>query len=154
MKPLRFVSFRILTKNSANRIGGCLKSIIEIDYPRDSHEIIVVDGMSTDDTVEIANRYGAKVILCKIDGPSLLGVKQGVYSKGRNAGLNVATGEFVAFIDDDAYVSREWLRVLIDIGFQESDTPGASGLCYTPSSNSRIGRYVESCHSRNHHSMS
>lgn len=137
-----FVSFIILTKNSAKRIGKCLESLVEMDYPKDRYEIIVVDGMSTDDTVTIARRYGAKVVLCKINGLSLLGVKQGAYSKSRNAGLSVAKGEFVAFVDDDAWLSPEWLRELMDGAFLSPDIVGAVGLSFTPPPTSRIGRYI------------
>ena len=40
----------------------CLASIQNLDYPKDRYEVIIVDGHSTDDTVEIAEKYGCKVV--------------------------------------------------------------------------------------------
>jgi len=137
-----FVSFIIITKNSANRIHKCLLSIEEIDYPKDCLEIMVIDAGSKDGTVEIAEQYGGKVILYEVNGPQCLGVTQGAFSKSRNAGLAIARGELVAFVDDDAVLSREWLKELVEKAFQNGDVAGATGLNFLPAKISRIGRYI------------
>ena len=49
-----FVSIAVLTKNNEPVIEDCLKSLVALDYPDESYEIIVVDGHSTDRTPEIA----------------------------------------------------------------------------------------------------
>jgi arabinofuranan 3-O-arabinosyltransferase len=53
-------------------------------------EVIVVDNYSTDGTRGIAEKYGAKVVLCR-----------GVRSKARNVGADLAKGVFIFSIDSD-----------------------------------------------------
>ncbi len=85
-KPL--VSIIIPTKNSAEFLENCLKSIKEQSYK--NIEIIVVDNNSTDDTKKIARRYTDKV-----------------YNKGpersaqRNFGATKAVGDYLYFVDAD-----------------------------------------------------
>jgi len=72
---------------------------LDIDYPKDRYEIVVVDNGSTDNTVEIAQEYGAKVF----NKPELN------ISGLRNYGASVAKGSVFAFIDADVVVSKGWL---------------------------------------------
>jgi len=109
------------------------------------YEIVVVDGGSTDGTPQIARSYGAKVIVFDDKDQKnkrSLGLTRGALSKSRNIGLANCRGEFVAFVDDDVQVTREWLKLLLDKGFKQSDVAGATGLHYVPPSNSRMGRYI------------
>ena len=56
------VSFVIPTFNAAKYLPDCLKSIRAQQYPQDRIEIVIADGLSTDETVSIARQYGAKVV--------------------------------------------------------------------------------------------
>lgn len=143
--PPAFVSFVVITRNSAERIRKCIESIKQVDYPDEMFEIIVVDGGSTDGTPEIARSYGAKVVVFEEQDHKkdrTLGLKRGVLSKSRNIGLANCKGEFVAFVDDDTQVTMGWLKVLLDKGFKHPDVAGATGLHYVPPSDSSIGRYI------------
>ena len=64
--------------------------------------MIVVNDGSTDGTVDIVEEYGFRVIS---------GENRGL-SHARNVGLRAATGEIVAYTDDDAYPDPDWLRYL------------------------------------------
>ena len=81
------VSVIILTKNSAQTIGTCLKSVI-CERPR---EIIAVDGESQDGTLSILKDYGVKIIT---DASRSLG-------RSRQLGVEAATGNYVMFVDSD-----------------------------------------------------
>jgi glycosyltransferase involved in cell wall biosynthesis len=72
-------------------IGETLRSLLSQSLPAD--EIIVVDDGSTDNTVQVAESFGApvKVILRKNGGPAA----------ARNTGLAAAKGEFIHFFDSD-----------------------------------------------------
>jgi membrane protein implicated in regulation of membrane protease activity len=75
----------------------------------------VNDG-STDSTAEIASAYPVRLVTTENAG---LGA-------ARNVGIRAATGEIVAFIDDDAYPDVHWLRFLA-MAFQEGPYVGVGG---------------------------
>lgn len=108
-KPRERLSAVILTKNEASRIERCLQSLRWVD------EIIVVDGLSTDNTVAICERFGARVIQRPFSGS---------FGEERNAGADAATGEWVLQLDGDDVVSDE-LRAAIE-QFLTAGTPHAA----------------------------
>lgn len=90
------ISAVILTKNEAKNIGECLKSVAWCD------EKIVIDDYSKDNTAEIAERSGAKVIKHKLIN----------FSDQRNFGLEKARNEWVLFVDADERVSQAlWYEI-------------------------------------------
>ena len=82
------VSVIVPTRDSATVIGDCLASLASQTRPPD--EIVVCDGGSTDDTVAIAKRHGARVL-----------ETQPNRSAQRNHGAEASTGEFLVFVDSD-----------------------------------------------------
>jgi glycosyltransferase involved in cell wall biosynthesis len=82
------VSIVIPTYNSEKTLAKCLESIKNQTY--NNIEVIVVDKFSKDRTVEIAKRFGAKVIVENLDR-----------SVARNYGIKVAKGEYLLSIDSD-----------------------------------------------------
>jgi len=88
MTENQLVSVIVPTKNSEATIEKCLRSIRNQSYPK--VEIIVVDSFSGDKTREIAENYGARIILA-----------QAKRSEARNKGVEKAGGGFVFFADSD-----------------------------------------------------
>ncbi|MGQ9719528.1 MAG: glycosyltransferase [Nitrososphaerales archaeon] len=82
------VSVVIPTFNSSGTIGQCLKSILNQSYK--NIEIIVSDKFSSDNTIEIANRYGAKIVF-----------KNNERSAQKNFGALHAKGSLIYFVDSD-----------------------------------------------------
>ena len=107
------VSIVIPTLNSGRTIRKCLDSIIGLDCPKDKLEIIIVDGGSVDDTLEIAKKYQVKVISIKKRGRGL----------AYNVGFKFAKGEYVAYLDSDAYASSNWINASLK-GFEEDEKLG------------------------------
>ncbi|HWD70965.1 MAG TPA: glycosyltransferase [Actinomycetota bacterium] len=112
-----FASVVISTHERPGPVGACIESILQADYP--ALEVLVVDNAPrTAATREmVAERFG--------DDPRvryLLEPTPGA-SAGRNCGLRAASGEVVAFVDDDVLVDRLWLRSLV-LGFQAA--PGVA----------------------------
>jgi len=85
-KPL--VSVVVPTFNSERFLERCLRSVRAQTYG--NIEVIVVDNYSADRTKEIAEKYGARVVLCRAGR-----------SKARNVGAGLAKGEFILSIDSD-----------------------------------------------------
>lgn len=91
--------------NSAQYLGEALRSVEQ--QTRDPHEVIVVDDGSTDDSADIAARFGASVVRQQNKGEGA----------ARNAGLASATGDLVAWLDaDDRWRSNhlETVGALLD----------------------------------------
>ena len=112
-----FASVVVSTHERPGPLGACVESILRADYP--AFEVLVVDNAPrTSATREVVvERFG--------DDPRvryLLETTPGA-SAGRNCGLWAASGEVVAFVDDDVLVDRLWLRSLV-LGFQAA--PGVA----------------------------
>jgi glycosyltransferase involved in cell wall biosynthesis len=95
-----FVSVVMPAFNEEKYIERALKSVRDLDYPKERIEIIVVDNGSTDRTVEIAKKYADKVLI----HPD---VKVGAV---RNFGVKNAKGDVIAFIDSDCLPAKNWLK--------------------------------------------
>ncbi len=58
-----FISVIVGIRNEERFIEECIESLLNLDYLRDSYEIIIVDGMSTDKTRELVQKYPVKLLL-------------------------------------------------------------------------------------------
>jgi O-antigen biosynthesis protein len=97
-EPQPRVSVVVCSHNGGATIAHCLAGIAELDYP--DYETIVVDDGSTDGTAEIAARFAVRLIRTENSG----------LAAARNTGLAAATGDIVAYVDDDARPDPHWLR--------------------------------------------
>jgi GT2 family glycosyltransferase len=95
--PWPRVSVVVCSYNGARTIRDCLEGLKYLEYP--DYEVIVVNDGSTDATATIAQEYNVRVISTENRG----------LSQARNTGLDLATGDIVAYIDDDAYPDPHWL---------------------------------------------
>jgi GT2 family glycosyltransferase len=108
------LSVVVCSCNGSRTIRECCEGLRKVDYPH--FEVIVVDDGSTDATAEIAREYGYRVISTPNRG----------LSSARNTGSSAATGEIVAYIDDDAYPDPHWLSYLAH-AFMTSDAAAVGG---------------------------
>jgi cellulose synthase/poly-beta-1,6-N-acetylglucosamine synthase-like glycosyltransferase len=113
------VSVIVATHNNEQTINECLKAIFELNYPKDSLEVIVVDGCSTDATVEIAEKYPGKVVSAPLNAPAAY-----------NFAMKMISNEVLGFIDSDAKVEKEWLNKLITY-LDDPQVAGVSGSIET-----------------------
>jgi GT2 family glycosyltransferase len=96
-----------------------LAALENLDYP--DYEIIVVDDGSTDETSIIAGSYDVRLIRTENNGLSV----------ARNLGMNAATGEIIAYLDDDAYPDEHWLTYLA-FAFMRTEHAGIGGPNIAP----------------------
>jgi GT2 family glycosyltransferase len=94
------VSVIVCTHNGERTLPECLQWLAQLRYP--DYEVIVVDDGSSDSSAEIARAHDAILVQTPHAG----------LSHARNAGVARASGEFVAFLDDDAYPDSDWLYYL------------------------------------------
>lgn len=94
------------TYNSEKYITELLNSLAKQDFPKTEFEVVVVDDCSTDQTLQIVEKYRNKLNL-KV---SQLEKNSGGPGKPRNVALKQAEGEFVLFVDSDDYINKETLK--------------------------------------------
>jgi glycosyltransferase involved in cell wall biosynthesis len=92
------VSFCIPTLNNAYTLEKCLHSISKQNYP--DFEIIIVDGYSDDNTVDIAKKYTSNIYF----DPGKLG-------SARQTSISHSTGSIIALFDSDIIIPhKDWLK--------------------------------------------
>lgn len=102
------ISVIMLTYNREELLIRAIDSILNQTFK--DFEFIIVDNGSTDKSGAIADEYALKDSRIKI-----IHREQGNIGSGRNAGLDAATGEYVAFIDDDDYAESDFLEFLYNL---------------------------------------
>ena len=123
------ISVVVCSYNGASTIRDTLDHLARLDYP--NYEIIVVNDGSTDATSEIVKRYDVRVIATHNQG----------LGQARNEGLAEAHGEFVVYIDDDAYPQPQWLKYLA-LAFLRSDHVCIGGPNFVPPEDGWVGQCV------------
>lgn len=104
------VSVIVPVRNEARTIEHTLRSLLTQDFPRDAFEVIVADGVSTDETVPTVRRLQGEF-------PNLkLVYNAGRFSSaGRNTALRHATKDVAVIVDGHCHVpDRNYLRNLCD----------------------------------------
>jgi cellulose synthase/poly-beta-1,6-N-acetylglucosamine synthase-like glycosyltransferase len=123
------ISVVVCSYNGSRTLSETLTALKNLDYP--DYEIIVVDDGSTDQTGIIAEEYGVRLIRADHNG----------LSEARNLGMNAATGEIVAYIDDDAYPDPHWLAYLAS-AFMRTNHVGIGGPNIAPPGDGVIAECV------------
>jgi len=127
--PWPRVSVVVCTYNGSRTIRGCLDGLKRLDYP--NYEVIVVDDGSTDGTADIVDEYDVRLIRTENRG----------LSSARNTGLHAATGEIIAYIDDDACPDTHWLKYLAST-FSATNHAGVGGPNIPPPDDGPIAECV------------
>ena len=91
------ISAVIITKNEAANIQRCIRALQQV-----ASEVLIVDAHSTDDTVAIARKMGARVIQKKWEG----------YGINKNFGNEIATYDWILSIDADEVLSTDLIQTL------------------------------------------
>src|SRR5213595_1054677 len=112
--PWPRISVVVCSYNGARTIRDCLDGLAKLRYP--NYEVIVVNDGSTDETASLAQEFPFRLISTENRG----------LSAARNTGYQEATGEIVAYIDDDASPDPDWLSY-IAAAFQKEDFAGVGG---------------------------
>jgi glycogen synthase len=113
------VSVVVNTYNRAASLHQTLQGLRRQNYS--NFEVIVVNGPSTDDTMDVLRSHAAQIRVGSCTQRNL--------SISRNVGIEMARGDFVAFIDDDAVPDEDWLADAI-AAFDSSEVAGVGGFVF------------------------
>jgi cellulose synthase/poly-beta-1,6-N-acetylglucosamine synthase-like glycosyltransferase len=97
------VSVIVPVLNGEATISTLLESLSKLTYPKDKLDFQVVDGKSTDKTIEIVKRYPVKLVMQNGNG----------LNAARNTGIKNSESEIVAFTDSDCVVPEDWVQRIV-----------------------------------------
>lgn len=105
-KPL--ISLIVPVFNSELYLRECLESIVNQTYT--NLEIILIDDGSSDNSAMICDEFQIKD-----DRVTALHKDNGGVSSARNAGIEIATGEWISFVDSDDIISEQYIETLVKL---------------------------------------
>ena len=117
------VSIIMPAKNSGAYIRRCIESVLSQKFT--DWELLIINDGSTDDTVVTAMSFSKDDERIRVFDSQGKGV-----SAARNYGLELSTGDYIAFIDSDDSVAPEYLSVLVDLAEKNNADISQCSLYY------------------------
>ena len=131
------LAFVILTRNSGRTLDRCLGAVARLKREFEP-EVIIVDGGSTDNTLNIVEKYREKLdVKVLYDGGRGLGY-------ARDMGWRASGAEYIVMLDSDVIVNKDFLREAVKL-LQRDEKLGAVSAKLKPISLDRgwLGRFQE-----------
>ena len=119
-KPL--ISVVVPVYNMERYLERCVDSILAQDYA--NLELILVDDGSTDESLSICNRYRQTDPRVKV-----LHQENGGQGSARNAGIDIAQGEYLGFVDSDDTIVTDMYSYLVGLCQDNGAQIAVAGLC-------------------------
>jgi glycosyltransferase involved in cell wall biosynthesis len=117
--PFPSLSVAICTRNRAASLDRCLRSLLPLRQ-KNGFELLVIDNAPSDDvTAELVKKF-TEVSYFLEPRPGL--------DFARNRAWMEATGDLIAYLDDDVIVDSGWLSGLQEAWFENSDAAAFTGL--------------------------
>ena len=124
------VSVILLTKNSAPTVEKSIGSIFQ--QTRQPDEVVVVDGSSSDGTLEVVKKYPVKLVT----EPGL------GFGHARNIGVKNASGDIVFFLDSDCYAEPNWIGNALPHLDSNPEIAGVTGQTRLWNTESPVARFL------------
>ena len=118
------ITLIICTYNREKYIGPLLDSIAKNDYPTTDYEIVLVDNNCTDNTHGVCEQFTAAHP--QINFRYTVEPEQGL-SAARNKGIKEAKGDIIIYVDDDALVDSDYIRIYAEHFATHPETMAAGG---------------------------
>ena len=118
------ITLIICTYNREKYIGPLLDSIAKNDYPTTDYEIVLVDNNCTDNTRGVCEQFTAAHP--QINFRYTVEPEQGL-SAARNKGIKEAKGDIIIYVDDDALVDSDYIRIYAEHFATHPETMASGG---------------------------
>ncbi len=128
------VSVVVPCRNEENYIALCLDSLLANDYPH--KELLVVDGMSTDQTRSVVNQY-----VSRHDNVVLFDNPAGITAAALNTGIRQAAGTYIMVAGAHASFPPHYISTLLKY-LRESEAVGVGGSMVTRANGGTIGHSI------------
>jgi len=126
----------IASNRGPDGIRECLHGLASQDYAHESYEVIVVDDGSPVAIDSLATEFGGRL------RPRMVRQSNGGPARGRNVGAAQATGDYLAFTDDDCVPARDWLSRLAETLVAHPNALVGGAIC----NGAMDDRYAEATH--------
>lgn len=110
----------IICKNEERFIAGCIESVLTATAGLKEREVVVVDSLSQDRTIDIASRYPVAVY-------QLSREQRPTPAAGRYLGLLRTSGEYILFVDGDSFLAKGFVEKAIDCFERSPDVAAIIG---------------------------
>lgn len=120
-----FISIIIACRNEEKHIGACLQGIYKNGYPLGKIHIIIVDGMSTDATLDVVNTFSKKF--------KNLTVLKNIHKTtpyAFNIGAKIIQGDYFFWISAHSVLARNYIKTCIQT-IQKHHVDSVGGLIYS-----------------------
>ena len=107
MKKLPLVSIITVNYNGKRFLKDCFDSLYNLNYPKDSFEIFMVDNGSKDNSIAFVREKYPKIKIIQNDVNN--------YARANNLGIKASKGKYIALINNDTKVDPNWLIELIKV---------------------------------------
>lgn len=121
------ISFILPMYNVEKFLDKCIQSLLRQNLARGTFEIILVNDGSKDNTLAIAQRWASEMPEVKV-----IDQKNGGQAVARNAGIRLAQGEYLWFIDSDDFILNECAETLLRVASTDKADVVTFELCKIP----------------------
>ncbi len=122
-----FISIIIPVKNFERTIEKTFEFLLNVEYPRDAWEWVIVDGGSTDKTIEIIRNWQKKYPFIKlVEVPNCPSP-----GYARNKALEAVRGDFLFFTDGDCAPDKDWINEMLKHFERDPRIAAVGGEVYT-----------------------
>ncbi|MBI2595561.1 glycosyltransferase [Candidatus Daviesbacteria bacterium] len=112
-----FCSIVILNYLGEKVIAKTVNAVLHLDYPKDKYEIIIVDNGSRDGSRKILKKIQEKYTNVQLINLT----KNYGFAAGNNYGIRKAQGKYIALLNNDCFVDRNWLKELVKVAEKKNN---------------------------------
>jgi glycosyltransferase involved in cell wall biosynthesis len=137
--PYPMISILIPCFNEEVFIEQCLNSVLENDYPKSSMEVFIIDGMSSDNTLNIVNNFVRSHTDVRIE--IILNPKK-IFPCAVNLGIMKSSGDYIFILGSHAIYNKDYFSLSVSTS-QKYNAENTGGILITEGLNiSAIGKAI------------
>jgi glycosyltransferase involved in cell wall biosynthesis len=133
------ISIIIPCRNEETYISECLESIISNNYPKEKIEVFVIDGLSTDNTINIVQDY-----ILRFPFIGMISNPNKIFPSAVNIGIKHSHGDFIFIIGAHAKYNYDYFSKCIESGLKYNADNIGGVLLTVPDNNTIVGKLITS----------